>query len=143
MATTINNTQCCALGEIKNLSDSLTPHDQLKAYMDYLKTMSPARRVIPNSACHMKPFILFTGVTKMNNVVCGHPKKSNDYGADFAAYLTANNLGKVTATSERKNFTSNMVRCWIWEPDYEALEKFWLSLHPLTVEVAAAEEIPF
>jgi len=64
------------------------------------------------------PFILFTGDV------------NRYYGQALAAFLVENRLGTVLASEERKNWTENTIRVWIWSPDYEKLEAWYKEHEP-------------
>lgn len=134
--TVLGGTRCCGTYEMDNLSASLTPADALWNLKSWLNT--------PYGNMFAKAFIVFTGVVKMcqqkqdaHYVSQPHPTfRTDNYGQAFADFLEANSLGKVTGSSEKVNPASgNLMKVWIWEPDYPALVKYYAKLPAPTPNV--------
>ena len=119
---TLNQTRCCGVGEIDNLSKVTTPEEALKALYPALKRgLTPLGR--PGFGCHKCPLITFTGV--IGRAEADHASgRSDDYGQALANYINDHGLGKVVKSAEVKNWTSNSIRLWVWAPDYQALDKW-------------------
>lgn len=113
--------KCCGVMEIHGL-DCYTYVGPAKALLA-LKD-----QILDGNQYHKKvPFILFTGITKQGVAsVSTTPTPSyavayKDYGQEFADFLLENKLGTILASEEKENWTLNVIRIWIWSPDYNTL----------------------
>lgn len=148
--TEIWTTKCCAVLEVKNLSDSASPFE---AFMKIMGTMwatisdrpegspagsrvrtvyQPLREDGVYRACTqilygLRPFLLFTGTVNEAHKVSGHPnqKIATDYGEMFRDFIKKHDLGTVTETEPQKNFTGNMVKVYIWAVDEKKALKLY------------------
>ena len=77
------------------------------------------------------PFIIFTGVVE--RMVKDHVSdRTDDYGQALADFIITNNLGTVTASEARRNRGINVIRVWVWEPNYEALNQWQRAAKPIS-----------
>jgi hypothetical protein len=98
----------------------------------------PAPEVAVRNILNMLPdkakFVLFSGVTK--NAGFYHAQNTTDYGTGLAEFIAQHALGKVTASGEQISWTKNTVRCWLWEPDKDAIKR-WKEQHGYPISGAA------
>lgn len=112
----MHHTSCCGVREINNLSRAESPEDALRGIARWLR---------PSDWNVLVPFITFTGV--VGPIISkGHTRsdRTDDYGETFARFLERNNLGEVTRSQVRQNWTGNSLKVWIWHPDYTTLVPF-------------------
>jgi hypothetical protein len=112
----IEDTQCCAMREIAELSQHRTAEDAMmgfcKAHIGYYPSLFSA-------------FYIFTGVVKQPG-----PYQSK-YGPEFASYIKRNKLGIVTESvtrSNRVNHPDHLVKVWTWATSQRGLEA-WCKKH--------------
>lgn len=107
----IHATHCCAMDEINNISHCTTPQATLKA-------LKKAPRY-----WWKRPFMIYTGVTTRRAI--DHASgRLDDYGQALTDFIRERGLGKVTASNEQTNHGMNGVTVWIWEPNYDAIDKW-------------------
>ena len=119
---TLVKTNCCAMGEIVHLAHSPTPVGALTSLYTALKIGSSTtyQDIKYANYWHRYAFVLFSGT--IGAEVYYHDKKDNgDYAQNLEDFIKANSLGVVTASEVRKNWTGNMVKVWLWLPDYDKL----------------------
>jgi hypothetical protein len=128
----LNGTKCCGVLEIDDLSTCSTPEKALIGIAQALRTGYTHRWGFVDESGDMKynfpvPFVTFTGVVKrkINDHASG---RKDNYGQAFADYLESNELGLVLDSYERKNWTGNTIKLWIWHPDYDKLLPFLANL---------------
>ena len=144
MATEVFVTNCCAVIEVKNLSDS---PDSKSAFNSICKGMYegaakfekigvppsygyPVYRLYNGSTWGdmIRPFLIFTGtVGPESRKVVGHPNQQRlyNYAEDFMAFIRENNLGDVSQSEAGVNFTRNLVKVYVWRPDWPEVYKLW------------------
>ena len=132
MATfSISGTRCCGLFELSNISalpDAETVVKQVATNM-----AGPTNGYRSNPA-----FLMFTGVVGKRQRVYetySHADRDDDYGQALADYITANDLGNVDASTLSQNYNGNMLRVWLWAPNWEALSKIWDGSRPSSLSV--------
>ena len=141
-------TKCCALIEVKNLSDSKTSEEAFLSIYDQLATKgaqkvyevpemvdSTTGAITPaymkkgkDSVGFSRPFIMFTSfVGDDAHKVAGHPNQQRltNYGEEFTKFILENDLGTVTETEPGQNFTGNFVKVYIWKPDYARVKQVY------------------
>jgi hypothetical protein len=121
----INDTGCCAMKEICGLEDTPTTEQRL----DDVCSM------IASDYCHgddklhassVSGFYVFTGVVASDYAY--HMGKKPTYGQEFAAYITRNGLGTVTASvaaRNRVNHPDHKVKVWVWAPNAKKLAAWY------------------
>ena len=143
-------TACCAVQEVNGISDTylqcLPVEYTLAAMLEvYHYNSGEQMQFGPNAypadscPCGIPGFFIFT------EVVGGQPSKSKitsakrvlksafvepteNYGERLADYITAQNLGTVTASAINRNPNSgNDVRVFVWAVDKHALTDWWKS----------------
>lgn len=120
--TSLNKTKCCGVMEIDDLSAASSPEAALKALTSAIKTgfEHPDPWGFGGKKTFHVPYILFTGVIARKIPDHASDRKDN-YGEALATYIEQNNLGTVVRSLDRANWTGNLLRVWIWHPDYETL----------------------
>lgn len=131
--TQIHRTKNCGIAEINGLSSADSPlhalhslHKQLLRGITWPPAPDP--KEVPKGVFF--PFVTFTGV-----VPKPEDKRPNNYGQKFADYITANDLGTITTVAPKRNWTSNLIQIWIWEPNYPNLWKHLKETDDTPVEV--------
>ena len=121
---TIRSTGCCGLREL----------DQLGTEPDAPTTMLNLRPGFTSGDLRNLAFILFTGVSTRHREDHTGVRRADDYGGEFAAWITEHDLGKVIKTDEIPNpKTGNGLTCWLWTPWYPAIHQWytkWDAEHP-------------
>ena len=124
-------TNCCGILELIDISTEQTPEGVLKAVMKEIRectTRSDGTRKV-------RPFIYFSGVVdRVCNDHVLNPCKGN-YGQALADYIIAQGLGQIVATPEAQNWTENMLKMWVWLPDYTTLAE-WHTAHQHVEDVS-------
>ena len=120
--TTLSPTKCCGMLEIDNLAHSKTPEEALIALKTGLEEGYTDHRY--GTHHYPVPFVIFTTVTK-RKVGDHSSRRLDDYGQAFASFIQEHNLGKIFSSEERKNWTANTLKVWIWQPDYENLRAYF------------------
>lgn len=145
MATELWITQCCAVLEIKNISDSPTSEEAFKAVYQhlvdtgaksYLKKHDGTIVVYEREVKFERPFILFTGTVGPDaSRLFGHPeqKRFSNYSEDFRDFIQKYGMGPVIETAPGKNFTENLVKVYVWQPDYEKVKLVYEALTQVKV----------
>ena len=122
----ISNLMVCGIKELHNISVLPTPEAIVQQVALEMAAFNGNYRLNP-------AFLLFSGVVgERAHVYPGmfHADRSDDYGTALATYITANNLGTVTASQPAKNHSGNMMQAWLWAPRWEALEDIWRASRP-------------
>lgn len=115
----IYHTTCCGVEQIDGISDPDTPEAALRGLQWNLLNLYDQGFVVP--------FITFTGVVelapKLDDAVLGHARsgRKDNYGEAFATYLKKSGLGNVVSSSPRKSWSGNVLKIWIWEPNWDRL----------------------
>ena len=111
---------CCGVLEFRSISEHRTPEAVLDYFVTRIAYLEQQARdggyTIQAHHKARKPFIIFTGVI---STVGG--EKRTYYGQNLAAYITSHDLGTLQESLEKQNWTSNIIKVWLWCPDYEAL----------------------
>lgn len=109
MSISIQDTSCCGMHEIENLSEFKgRPKDALSSLLHASQYDSTIR----GSA-----YIIFSGV------------REERYGQEFAALIKKYKLGTITKAPAKKNLNSgNVILAWIWTLDRRAIQK-WAEKH--------------
>ena len=119
----LNRTKCCGVLEIDDLSHCNSPEEALRSLAKDLRIGYVHNSSFGEKSNVPVPFVTFTGV--VGRAIPDHASERMDnYGEAFANYLEHNGLGVVLDSYDRKNWTGNMIRLWIWHPDYEVLFPF-------------------
>jgi len=123
---------CCAIQEIRQLRQSATPE---AAMVDFCKALWHSQhydyrtgtyKTSNNLGRRLDAHYIFTGVE-------GYSKPDRyggraKYGSEFAAFITANDLGTVVGTDpalNRMNHPTHKVAAWIWTPAPTKLKNWW------------------
>ena len=118
----VNTTRCCAMLELSNISALSTSKAVIEAAAKGVNEIG----ISPGGS--ERPFIIFTGVVGMRHKkwdTSYHADRDDDYGEDLANYIRANGLGEIyDQIPEKRNYSGNMVKVWMWCPNYEELFKF-------------------
>lgn len=116
-------TRCCGLFELEGISTMPNPETAFIEAMGQIRKL-PAH-IVP-------PFIMFSGVTRLSDDAesAKHARqdRKDNYGQDLAFYLMVNGLGVVTSTEERKNWSTNHIKVWIWHIDHTKANKHFETL---------------
>lgn len=133
----IENTQCCAVSEISDLSYHDNAKDAMLAfcgehvsnYGDYYYDERPPRSnsILPSA------FYIFTGVVKYKGGEAAAHRHHYNYGKAFKAFILKNKLGAVTesqARPNRVNHPNHVVQVWVWSPNKIALNRWWKRNRP-------------
>lgn len=128
--TTIHGLEACSMYEIKDLAESPTPLEALKVFWKGYLSKGKYFRKGEINCCYvsrLKPFVIFSSIVeKGGNAgwLC-HPKGDRPgYGEDLAKYVLDNKLGSIIECGDGVNWTRNVVRMWVFKPDYPKLGKF-------------------
>ena len=119
----VSLTSCCGLIELHEISFHKTAYEVLRDVGPKMLSFGMVEvkdRQVLNFG-RLRPFVLFTGVTGYHK----NPPNTYQYGDNFANFIRANNLGELIETPEGRNWTNNMVKVWVWKPDYPNLMQ-WL-----------------
>lgn len=119
----INEVGTCSMKELYNISVFNTPVEVVKATAQHMLAFNDG--YIRNPA-----FLLFSGVVGEVKRVYDerfHLARSDDYAQNLADYILANGLGVVTATPPALNHSGNMVRGYLWAPEWKALEAIYIA----------------
>ncbi len=109
MVELVVSPMCCGVWEINNLGQAKLPEDVLKTLGARL-----------NNAKY--PFVLFSGVVERKREDHTLTGRADNYGRIFSQYIRKNKLGTVRASEKFLNpRTTNLIRVWVWEPDYKTL----------------------
>jgi len=139
----LNDTNCCALSEITNLSDNIgNPKQWMKDFCRSLGMYGDKWTPTRNLSRYIGAFYMFTSVER---IIGGSLRDRYDeekleanerldpdddevyrikYGSTFAKFIKDNKLGKVTVSPGRPNYLNHpthVVKVYIWAPDREAL----------------------
>ena len=115
----VRSTGCCGLLELVDISTEQDSTDVLVGFCQ------------DPSFYSFRPFIIFTGVVE--RMVKDHVSdRTDDYGQALADFIITNNLGTVTASEARRNRGINVIRVWVWEPNYEALNQWQRAAKPIS-----------
>lgn len=115
---TVRTTGCCAVLELTDISRAKTP-------LEMLRQLVPQIAIKTLDFSGEKPFIYYTGVVNRARYIPAHEDRVDDYGQALTDYIKEQKLGSVIETLEpRQNSTGNMVKIWLWHPDYTAI-KSW------------------
>lgn len=112
----VRSTGCCAVKELVDISTEPTPEAVLREAIH--------SHDLPNRKYYTKgqsPFIFFTSVVE-RHAKDHTPSMSDTYGQDLADYIKQERLGEVITTlPPQLNYTGNIVKVWLWMPNYGAL----------------------
>lgn len=130
-------TQSCGILELSDISRLPTPAAVVE------RVAIDAAGELNGGYGRCPAFIYFSGVVGNRNRAYAerfHANRVNDYGQDLADYISANDLGTVTASHEAVNYSGNTLRVWIWSPKWDALKAIWdASRVPATATTVTAE----
>ena len=120
MAATIYDTHCCGIKEIDNLGTCDNPELAMSDVCRVMPKRSGTQTLAPRYS-----LLTFSGVVTRR--ASDHSSNRPDnYGQAFADYITANNLGEVTAGPVTTNRRSgNDICMWIWRFDLDRLQQWW------------------
>lgn len=128
----IENTQCCAVDEISELSHHNDPRETMRLWYNQVMNNDPddygwyhnqqeiEKMNIPAA------FYIFTGVVKHTDGT--RPKLNGKYGPNFATYIRRHRLGKLTESemrANRVNHPKHYVKIWTWAPSIKNLKKWY------------------
>lgn len=120
MATELAPQDCCGIWMLNGISHSKTPQD-------VLTHIRPA--LMYGGSTREKPFVIFSGVTQRVHED-QYSGRTDDYGQALMDFILEHKLGKVTHSNNRENGGGrggNILRVWIWEPDYTNLTAYYNS----------------
>lgn len=114
----VRETGCCGVLELVDISTIIKPEDVVKKTLEEMVHLT-------RTFSRRKPFIYFTSVVK--RAIEDHASdRKDDYGLALAAHIEEHQLGEVVSTlPERANFSGNVIKMWLWVPDYDALAVLW------------------
>ena len=125
----IQPTACCGIKELADISSLPTPEAVVKRAAVVL-----ASDLMTYGYSRCPAWLMFSGVVGERIRVYSshyHADRSDDYGAALAEYITAQGLGTVTESPLSRNYNGNMLRIWLWAPNWPALTVIWQeSLRP-------------
>ena len=115
-------TQCCGIFELSNIS-----------------ALPTAKAVVENASKSIagwlgedfsrKPaFLMFSGVVGDRKKIyedCFHANRSDNYGQALADYIVANGLGTVSEVPPAQNYNGNMLKVWLWAPEWDAIKAIY------------------
>jgi hypothetical protein len=121
-------TGCCAVLEMKDISTLAGPTEIL----DFLKGNLPLHT---RDFQRKKPFITFSGVVQRS--IPDHASgRRDDYARELADFILQNGLGEVVKDiPTARNWTGNVMKMYIWLPNYNALQAFWATQQQTTIEL--------
>lgn len=107
----------CAMFELNNISHLEKPADIIQRTVETFQING-----------QRPPFINFSGVVEVHEKAAEfmHTRtgRTDNYGQALADFIVENKLGEVVASPGRVNpLSSNVVKIWIWSPDWTALLK--------------------
>lgn len=119
-----NSTSCCAIEEIKNLSNFSSALAAMRSFCESSLTKNLAFKSVAAAPDTLFSFYLFTGA--INGYL-------GDYGGNFERFIKEHNLGEVWASPKIKNEAFHAERSnqvWIWMPNTKALRAWWNAQQP-------------
>lgn len=151
----IENTRCCAVDEIADLSSHASAEEAMYAfcgelvdrggdgytaedrwydnhpgrYVDgrYVPGAEPPANLRESKAiCKPSGFYTFTGVVKHTRG--GQPTQNGQYAPNFAKYIIKHKLGSVVESrpaANRCNHPDHIVKVYVWHPNERNLRKWW------------------
>lgn len=108
---------CCGVVELAEISTLPNPETVVKAMIEEL------RKEYPDKVVQRRSFVYFTGVVGKRKKVFNprfHADTDRDYGQELADFITKEGLGTLTVTPPSRNTSGNMLRMWVWAPDWDA-----------------------
>ena len=116
--TGVFHTYCCGVRELYNLQR--TPEETLQDIF----YQRDANELMEATLRYLNYIGWLGRGEKFHPHVIFHDFDTRGYGLAFAEYIQNNLLGKILVTEARKNLNSgNMIRVFVWSPDYEACRK--------------------
>ena len=117
----VSPTQCCGIYELVDISGLGSPEEVIKEASLLMAIRTDCYSSNP-------AFLMFSGVIGTRKRVYHtmyHADRNDDYGQALADYITEQKLGTVTGTEPARNHSGNMIRVWLWAPQWEALKEIW------------------
>lgn len=128
----IEDTRCCAVKEIANLSDHASPEDAMESFCRNEVDGYNGESTSPSDLQTPSAFYTFTGVIGHRGGRGGgvnpYYQANFTYGPRFADYIRRHKLGAVTssvARVNRLNHPTHLIRVWMWAPSERNLKRWW------------------
>lgn len=113
----VTSTGCCAVRELRDISSLPTSEAVICQAVNGLAEYMTK-----------PPFIMFTGVIgerRTSDHATMEGGRRDDYSTDLATYITDHGLGIIIDTiPPQTGLTGNLVKVWMWLPNYDALRQF-------------------
>ena len=126
-ALKVGTLMVCGVFELEYISKMKDPAEVVRAFWENFKvTVGPypdrGRQVLSKKA-----FILFSATTRpltrhIDTYKAAHANPL--YGKDLKKYIEDNNLGLVTESEERQNWTGNWLKIYLWHVEWLKLAEF-------------------
>jgi hypothetical protein len=116
MAFSVQGTSCCGVYELKDISTLADAEAVMKEAIPQMHRRSSGWQERP-------AYITFTGV--VDRVQGDHASyRTDNYAQALADYIKANDLGEVVESIPSKpNWTRNVLKMYVWMPNFEKLEQ--------------------
>lgn len=115
----IREMNCCAFNEIHDLRSCRTAQVAMQVFCQLT-----LQALFGFDTQHIGAFYIFTAVVKSTP----RDGTAGAYGANFAKFITKNNLGVVVQTGvrdNRRNVPNHSIRGWVWAPNEKRLKAWW------------------
>ena len=126
----IDDTCCCAMNQIDNLSGHRTAKDAMLDFCERVTDDEDDGWDETPTFSSLAAFYVFSGEVKRTDGT--KVPLGGKYGPNFADFIKRNKLGSVVCTEahpNRVNHPKHIVKIWVWHPDLKRLMA-WRKKHP-------------
>lgn len=139
------STYTCSSCAISSITDLGTQPNALEAMKTFCSRELGAASKFSTSFLKLTPYYIYCAgpeVPASDPHGSHHSKAWVKYGTEFTEFILANKLGTIATLGQKynlKHHPNTTAQLWMWSPDQEAMEAWWIKINEPKVVVKPPE----